>query len=178
MDVPPLNGLHDESVAIASRLWAAIVAPATTINVSLVYSEVIVWKLAPLPELVGSPGYTGLHGGAAAPRDRCAVTVFHTGHPDDFAARRYFHFGMPATWRDGDLISSAGWDNVMAWAQAVAMATAAAFVGGTMQQLLMYPGVVDQTPENLLGVAFRRVSSLRVCHYLDKAPDLSLGLWP
>lgn len=178
VDVPVLNGMHDETIALAGALWDAVVAPATTSSVQLLYSDVLIWHEAPLPG-IGAGGFRfGRQPGRSASRAHSGVLLFHSGHDDDYAARRMFAYGMPERWTDGELLTEAGWDNLMAWGHALSMGLSAHFAGGTMQLLLMYPGVVESVPENLLGVGFRRVTDIRVCQYVDKAPELSTALWP
>jgi hypothetical protein len=42
----------------------------------------------------------------------------------------------------------------------------------TVEWLLAYPGTLEPTPDNLTGVAFRRVNHVRVCYHTDRAPDV------
>lgn len=178
LNIPVLNGNHDKTIAAGPTLWQAIVAPATTSSTQLIYFECLIHHEAPLPVLSGASLAFGLQPGTPAARDHSGVLLLHSGHPDELAVRRIFAYGMPAAWTDGETLNDAGWDHLMAWAHGVYMGAAADFIGGTMQLLHMYPRVLPVVPENLNGVAFRRVSDLRVCNYVDKAPDLFLGIWP
>jgi hypothetical protein len=59
------------------------------------------------------------------------------------------------------------------------MGLAADEIGGDLQHIIAYPGIVQPTIENLGGVLFRKVTHLKVMQYPDKAPDgLPSGLWP
>lgn len=178
VDAPGLNNDHDHSLALGRLLWQGVVATATTANVQLAYAFMVAWHISPLAEPFAPIGARGLRLGRAAPRAHSPVLLLHSGHNDDDAARRVFLYGAPAEWQDGELLTDAGWDNLMPWAYGLAMGVLANFCGGEVQLLHAYPRRVDVVPENLGGVAFRRVSSLRVCQYVDKAPALSSELWP
>lgn len=178
VDAPDLNGNHDASIAVGARLWRAAVATATTTSTQLAYFLCVIWKLSPFAELGSSLFTSGVHFGSSAPRARSGVLITHTGHADDYAARRTFAFGMPSAWQNGDTLTSAGWDNLLMLAHAQAMGLSAAYLGGGLQLLHMYPNVVPSSVENLTGVGFRRVTAWRVCEYVDKAPDFSDALWP
>jgi hypothetical protein len=76
------------------------------------------------------------------------------------------------------MLTSRGWDSLMVWAQGVKMGLAGDELGGDLQHLISYRGLIDPSPSNLSGVLFRRVTHLKVLQYTDKAPDWQGGIWP
>lgn len=177
-DIPVLESDPSKTGHILWNLWQGLVATATVGSTSLAYIFYVQWKQGPGPLLYAGLPLSGLHFGPSAGRKQQGVLVMHSGHDDDYAARRFFTPGMPRSWQDGQLLTEAGWDGLMALANGWAMGVMAAYCGGDSQLLIAYPGIVDVTPSNLGGVAFRRVASLRACHYIDKAPELSSEIWP
>ncbi len=178
VDAPGLNGLHDESVALGSQLWASSIATAITSSVDLVYFDYVIHKVAPLPSISGGGGYSGRLSGTPAPRDKSCCISFNTEHMDSYGRRRHYLYGMPFNWQDGQLLTPRGWDGAMQYAFLLAMGLSASYSGGTLQHLIAYWNVVPSTLDNLLGVGFRRVASYNVFQYVEKAPDLSDSLWP
>lgn len=159
-------------------LWTLLVAPATVRSSSLVWLEWVAWKQVPLAQPYVGPFTTGGIVERTRARDEQLVIVLHSGHADDYAARRFFLPGTPIGWSDGELLTQAGWDNGMNMLNAWAMGALAWYCSGQVSLIHAYPGVLPSTQQNLAGVAFRLVSDLRLCQYVDKAPELSTKLWP
>lgn len=177
-DIPALESDPSKTPAVLWNMWQGVVAAATTDSTQLAYIEYVNWKSGGAAGFYSGLPLFGLHFGRSAPRAHCCTIVQHTGHDDDYSARRVFLAGMPSSWTDGQVLTADGWDAGMALAHAWAMGIMASYCGGDSQLLIAYPHILPVVPENLQGVAFRRVASLRVCHYVAKAPDISLGLWP
>lgn len=178
VNVPAMTDKPDLAPALGWELWRGVVAPATCWSSSVDFMQYVVWHQAP----VGLP-YVGLENRGtrfetSCSRDQCAVLLLHTGDRDDAAGRRLFLPGMPRTWQADGVLTSRGWDACMELAHGVAMGMNVGTIGAECQLLNAYPGIVPPTVENLGGVGFRRIASLRVCQFVDKAPDQSSAIWP
>lgn len=177
-DLIGLGTQPDKTPAVLWALWSLLVAPATVRSTQLAWIEWVAWKQTPL-----AMPYVGLFAEGriferTRSRDQQLVVVLHSGHPDDYAGRRFFLPGTPIGWSDGSMLTRTGFDNGMDMISAWAMGCMAYFCGGEVALLNAYPGVLPPELSNLAGVAFRRVSDLRLCQYVDKAPELSDQLWP
>lgn len=159
-------------------LWTLLVAPATVRSSTLIWMEWIAWKQLPLAQPYVGPFTEGRLVERTRARDQQLVIVLHSGHTDDYAGRRFFLPGTPIGWSDGELLTQAGYEHGMDMVNAWAMAALAWYCGGTVSLIHAYPGILEPAEGNLGGVAFRLVSDLRLCQYVDKAPDLSSELWP
>lgn len=159
-------------------LWTLLVAPATVRSSSLVWMEWVYWKAAPLAQPYVGPFTTGRIVEQTRSRDEQLVLVLHSGHADEYAGRRFFLPGTPAGWSEDGVLTTRGYENGMDMVNAWAMAALAWYCGGTVSLIHAYPGLLPSVPENLAGVAFRLVSDIRLCQYVDKAPELSSSLWP
>lgn len=159
-------------------LWTLMVAPATVRSSSLVWLEWVAWKSTPLAQPYVGSFTQGRLVHDTRSRDEQLCIVMHSGHADDYAGRRFFLPGTPAGWSDAGVLTPTGWESGMEMLNAWAMGALAWYVGGQVSLIHAYPGVLPSIPENLAGVAFRLVSDLRLCQYVDKAPTLSSELWP
>lgn len=177
-DIPGLEAAPDKTAAVLWNYWQGLAATAATRNASLIYITYVQWKSSPAPNIYAGLQLSGLHFGPAAARDRSGVLLLHSGHDDKNACRRFFVPSMPVSWQDGELLTDAGWDGLMALAHGWAMGVLSNYCGGEAQLLHAYPRILPIVPENLGGVAFRRVVSLRVLQYVGKAPDWSSEMWP
>lgn len=177
-DVFGLENHADKTGAALWAIWAGIVAPATTRQTSLYYIEFVDWKASPLAQVyVGLP-LSGRLVRPVGPRSQQGVMILHDDLADDFSGRRFFTPGMPREWCDGELLTDAGWDNLMNLIGGWACGAMGYFGNGQLSLLNAHPHSCDEELGNLGGVGFRLVSSLRVCQYVDKAPTLSTDLWP
>lgn len=165
--------------AIGEHLWRSAIATAITTGVSLDTFFYVRWLAAPLAmPAVPSLSTRGRIHATGAGRGHCPIVLMHSGHADNYAARRITLPATPIAWQEDGILTPRGWDELMAWAQGVRMGLAADDIGGDLQHLIAYPHVVEPTIENLNGVGFRRVTHLKVLQFTDKAPDLPSGLWP
>jgi hypothetical protein len=178
VDVPAFNGLHDETVALGSRLWDASIATAICSSIDLVYFDYMIHKESPAASIAGGFTNSGRLFGLPAPRRSSGVLTFNTHHDDQYGRRRHYLYGMPNNWQDANGLTSRGWDGCMAYAQLLAMGLSSHFGAGMMQLLVAYWNVVPVTLDNLYGVGFRRVASYNVFQHTDKAPDLPSTSWP
>jgi hypothetical protein len=166
--------------AIGEQLWRAVIATAINHEVHLDLMWYVRWLRGPLALPWPPLGSTnGRQFGAWTPKDETPIVLMHTGHADDYAARRLFAPAAPRTWVEDTILSKRGWDSMMMWAHGIKMGLAADEIGGDLQHIIAYPGIVPASIENPAGVLFRRVTHLKVVQYTDKAPDgLPSGLWP
>jgi hypothetical protein len=178
VDAFNLNGKHDETVALGSRLFNATIATAICTSTRLEYYDYFIYKEAPAPSLTGGAGATGKLFGTPAPRRSSAVVTFNTGHSDSYGRRQHALYGMPYAWQDGTFLTERGWDGVMGYAHLLAMGLQGQHFAGELQHLIAYWHVLPLSVPNFFGVAFRRVTSYNVFQYVEKAPELSTGLWP
>lgn len=159
-------------------LWSRLVAPATVRSSSLIWLEWVAWHSTPLAMPYVGPFTQGQIVERTRSRDEQLCIVLHSGHADDYAGRRFFLPGTPIGWSEDGMLTQRGWDNGMNMLNAWAMGALAWYVSGQISLIHAYPGAVDVTTSNLAGVAYRLVSDLRLCQYVDKAPTLSENLWP
>lgn len=164
---------------IGESLWSASIATAISTAVSLDLVWFVRWRASPLA-LPHVPSFArrGRQSGSPIGKAHCPLVVMHTGHSDNYAARRITLPSTPAVWQADGMLTSRGWDSLMAWAQGLRMGLAADDLGGDLQHLIAYPGVVEPTIDNLNGVGFRRVTHLKVLQFTDKAPNFDGGIWP
>ena len=178
VDMWRLIDRHDETLMAGELIWRRSIATAMVDSCRLELVEATIWKEVGVPGLCPVGGYTGHMSGMASHRDKSLVMAFHTNHADRWGTRRHYLHGIPRSWVADDVLSSEGWTGAMRLGHIYGMGLQHDSIGGGFQQLLHYTGVVPISPENILGVAFRRVTSYSVCQHVDKAPDLVLGLWP
>lgn len=177
VDAPGLNGDEQHSLALLPALWAASIATAISFRCRINFFEYVIWKARPLPQIGISDGARGSRFETPAGREESGVLLFHTGHADNYAARRVFAAGMPRNWQSQGLLTERGWDGMMQWAHMMSMGMSSYFNGGQVQLLLAYPGLIPPKPENITGIAFRLVTDIRVCQYTDKAPEGTVAPW-
>lgn len=158
--------------------WNAVVAPATTVRTTLWYLEFVNWHTSPLAQLyVGLP-QVGRFVERVGARDEQGVIILHDEKHDELSGRRFFTPGMPAAWAADGMLTDAGWDGLMNLINGWAMGLMGYFVGGSFSLFNVHVGVIDPSLSNPAGAGLRLVHSLRACQYVDKAPDLTVGLWP
>lgn len=174
-----LNGLVEKSVTYGQRLWNEAIAPAINFLTVPLWMDYVIWRSSPATGIAGGLMNSGQVGGRTSGRNDCAVLILHTGENDRYSTRRLFLAGTPRDCVSSRMLTNTGWDHVTRWAHALAMSIVSYGPIAETGLLLMFPNVVDPTPENLLGVGFRRVNYIRVCQYTDKAPEQSTSVaWP
>jgi hypothetical protein len=178
VDAFNLNGHHDETVALGGRLFTASIATAICTSTRLEFFDYFIHKTMAAPSISGGAGLTGKLFGTPAPRRSSAALTFNTGHSDSYGRRQQYLYGMPNAWQDGAFLTNAGWDGVMGYAYLLAMGLQGQHFAGELQHLIPYWHVLPTSVPNFFGVAFRRVTSYNVFQYVEKAPELSTGLWP
>lgn len=99
-----------------------------------------------------------------------------TGHPDNYGARRLDLPNTPRSWQSGGMLTNSGWDGLMQFAHGFKMGMAGTEIGGDLQHLIAYPGIVEPTIDNLSGTWLRKVTHLKVLQYTDKAPEWDGGV--
>lgn len=174
-----LNGRPDLSVEYGQKLWNVAIAPAMHVLTVPLWMDYVIWNNSPATGIAGGLMNSGAVPGPTAPKEDTACVILHTGDNDKYSTRRWFLSATPRAYVADRKLTSTGWDQLSWWMHGIAMSLISygpiAFTG----LLLMFPNVVEPTPENLLGVGFRRVNYLRICEYVDKAPDQSTSVaWP
>jgi len=165
--------------AIGSALWAALIAPAISRDVRLDLLWYVRWRQGGLAlPFVPAQSHRGNQSGTSAGRAHTAIAIFHTGHSDNLAARRFYLHATPVRWQTDTMLNDRGWDGMLPWAQAVSMSLAGDALGGDFQQIVAYPWIVEPYIGNLFGVGFRKVTHIKVLQYTDKCPDFDGGVWP
>lgn len=177
-DLFGLSPTPAKTPAVLWALWSLLVAPATVRSSYLVWMEWVAWKSTPLAQPYVGPFTEGRIVERTRSRDEQLCIVMHSGHADDYAGRRFFLPGTPEGWSQDGVLTPHGWESGMTMLNAWAMGALAWWCSGQVSLIHAYPGLLPPTTSNLSGVAFRLVSDLRLCQYVDKAPTLSANLWP
>jgi hypothetical protein len=162
---------------IGAAIWNAAIATAIcrTVNLDLVWLYRWRGTGAPFPYVPAGIN-RGHRGGTPANKARSAHVIMHTGHSDDLAARRLVLPQTPLSWQTDGMLNDGGWDALMEFAFGFKMGTAAFDIGGDLQHLIAYPGIVPVSIDNLSGTLLRPVTHLKVLQYTDKAPDWDGGV--
>lgn len=173
VNVPQLEGMPDATRLLGRLLWGTVTAPAVIGDVKLTHVSVTFWKSLgvaipmPIQELRGNLI------GRASPREHTPQMVMLTGHADDDGKRRFFFPGAPRGWVKDGLLQKEGWEHLLPHAAGCMLGLQEPALSSGLEWLIAYPGVLESTLENFTGVAFRRVTHLRVCHHTDKAPEVT-----
>lgn len=178
VDAPELQDNPTKSRALGKVLYMGSVAQATTRATAPFFQETVCWKMSDLPFADFLNTQQGWRWGSAAPRERSAVIVMHTGHDDGRARRRWFLGGMPADWQADGLLTLEGAEELQTVARSMVMGMIAGGGGRPLQWLLAYPEAIPGDGLVPPQVGFRMVSHLRVCQYTERVPSLSSELWP
>lgn len=171
VNVPQLEGMTEATKRLGPLLWSVLTAPAVSGDVRMYMTWSTSWKVygAPTP-FAGIEGRGNLIATAAA-RDDTPQMVMLTGHVDDDGRRRLFMPGAPASWSSEGMLTTAGWEGMMAHANGLMLGLATPDLVSGLEWLIAYPNVLEATLGNMPGIAFRRVQHLRVCQHTDKAPE-------
>lgn len=178
VDAPGVQNMGEATKRLGLELWRRAVALATTRSTTLLYYEWVAWHQLPIavPELVGDT--FGLIDGNPCPRADTPTVVFHTGHSDDLARRKFPLWGAPSFWMAGRRMTHGGLAAVETWGQIVMIGLSAHLTGAPMQLLLAYPNLLPAAVGNPSGVAFRRVEEIHGYLLPDRAPEPSQEPWP
>lgn len=173
VDCPELWDDVDSSVRLGRSLWRRALATASVRDLELLSYDTVTWGVGTPPQPTIVTDSHGLQLGVGTGRADSVQLVLHTGHMDRWARRRVPLPAVPSSWvRDGSL-TSGGWGITRTLAQALMLGGMGAFVGSPFQLMHAYTGVVPAATDNPQGVAFRRVTHVRVVQFTDKAPDAS-----
>lgn len=178
LDMWRLIDRPEASKAAGPEIWKKSVALATSRSVRLELCEVMMWKLPTGPQIQDPGDRVGVQHLTPSHRDESLIIGMHASAQEARSTRRMAIFGFPRGWHEDGMLNEAGWDGGMLLGNVMGASFQHDAIGGGMQQLLHWTGVVPFSIDNIFGVAFRRVTSYSVCQYLGKAPDYELGLWP
>lgn len=172
-DVPQLVGEPEFSRKLGLRLWSASLAVASTSSCSLLTWETVCWKESPVPFAMVAQGATGLQPGPGTGRQHSAQLVLHTGHLDSYARRKIPLPSIPRAWTVDGAIAPAGWSPLLTVVEGLNIGLGSALATRPYRWLLAYPEAIPAHVGNGNGVAFREVKGVRLCQYLDRAPEPS-----
>jgi hypothetical protein len=173
VDAPALVDQMTPTKALGRLLWGSFAAPAAVGDVSMYACLLTTWKAYAGPVVAPGPELRGNLFGSASPRGETPQAVMMTGHNDDDGRRRLFFAGAPNNWAENGLLTMAGWEGL--WPHCVGLTTGLMSPGlsAGLEWLLAYPDRLESSLTNLPGVAFRKVTHLRICWHTDKAPEPS-----
>lgn len=178
LHVPGLAEKYDETEALAKLLWSLTIAPAISRQCQLYATDLVVWRGLAVPKPLVSDTQTGQLFARASTRESSGQLVLLTGDGEPRWRRRFFFGGIPTDWADDNLLTTKGWEGLVAHARGMIMGLGTQHPDPQAEWLVAYPRVVTPTGTNPHGVGFRPVTSVRVCWHTDKAPELSVGGWP
>lgn len=162
----------------AGYVWYGSVALATTTALSVIFTEAVVWKAGPATLLVPASGMAGRIPGPSGTEDSAGVLTLHTDHVDKYARRQLYVPNIPRAWRGNRVLSDTGQQGMYRLAAVMAMGFGLDQFSGPTPMLIHYTDVVERSPSNILGVAFRRVHHIRVHNYCEEPPPDDNLLWP
>lgn len=173
VNAPNFLGNAEALLRLGRLLWLGVTAPAVTTSVRLELMAIHAWRGSGIgvPQPVAET--KGQRTAFTAPREQSPQLLMLTGHPDDDGKRRFFLPGVPRNWVADGLLTPAGWEELMGHARSIIMGLGAEGGAQPLDWLWAYPGALEPTLENPVGVAFRRVRHIRVCYHTDRAPDVS-----
>lgn len=177
-DIPLLANMPEAAKRFGVSLWSTAIAPAISKDVELAVVWTANWKVDTVPEPVPIMGVRGLFPGAPTERDHAGQIVALTGHYDALGRRRLLLPGIPARWVRGGLLQPEAMERLQETARGMYMGLRPLFPNSRCRWLIAYVDAIDPELDNPYGVCFRDVTSVRVCHHTDRAPDLPQGLWP
>lgn len=173
VNAPQLEGKTEATKRLGPLLWSVLTAPAVVGDVSMYLSFSTSWRAYGVPQ-----PYAGIEGrgnliGLSSSRERTPQIVMLTGHLDNAGRRRLFVPGAPRHWSSDGLLTTPGWEALLPHAAGCMLGLAEPGLASGLEWLIAYPNVLEASLANLPGVAFRRVTHLRVCSHTDKAPEPS-----
>lgn len=173
VNVPQLEGNLEATRRLGPLLWSVLTAPAVVGDVRQYVSFANPWRVLTVP----AP-YAGIEGrgnliGISSSRENTPQLVMMTGHNDSYGFRRLFLAGAPRGWSSGGLLTREGWEALLPHAAGCMLGLATPDLVSGLEWLIAYPNVLQPATSSLPGVAFRRVSHLRVCQHTDTAPGPS-----
>lgn len=173
VNAPQFIGNEEAARRYGRLLWQGVTAPAVTNSVILRMMTVTYWNALSLsvPQPVDETRGERMAFGTG--RDNAAQLLMLTGHPDDDGKRRLFLPSVPRDWVANGLLTPRGWEELMAHARSLIMAFGFGSETATVNWLIPYPGALEPTVANPVGVAFRHVKHVRVCYHTDRAPDVT-----
>lgn len=162
-------------VAASRRLcwvvWAASLASASTASMIMDVMFVRCWKVEDTPFPAVLPPITGARGGSTAPRSRSGCIVMlpagRTGH----GSRRLYLPGIPLSWTTPDLLTKTGAEEMQTLARGLFLGMADGLSAPPLRWLLAYPRMFEGTLPGTYAPGFRLVDHLRVCQYVERAPE-------
>lgn len=178
IDAPDLIDQVPASLVWAYKLWDLCIANAISHSCTLDLIELVTWKTWPLPSVGAGGGRSGHLTLPPAHRDESACVMMLTGHGDKWGRRRLFLPDIPRFWQINGVLTEVGMREVYNSVAPLFMATMGPEFDWLYRWLIAYPDIVEPDPSNVRGVAFRRVSHLRVCAYTAKPPDTVPLDWP
>ena len=166
-----------DNVAATQRLgavlWGVVTAPAVVGSVSCSSFGCTIWRGAGIETLVPFPTLYGNAIGTAAARENTPVLCTLTGHGDSDGRRRFYLPGAPANYVANGLLQKAGFEALIEHATGCMLGLATPDLGSGIEWLHAYPGILEPSPENVVGIAFRRVVHCRVLWHVEKAPEVT-----
>lgn len=177
-DVPELDGQPEAQFAFVNRLWRSFIATALSRTCQLSFVELVRWRITPLAQLGASGGPVGAINLPAAALEETGVMTLHTGDTDRYARRQLYWPNMPKAWQQNRVLSDPGMNGLYAVSALLFMGMGGGLLTGPITWLLAFPRVVDQTPSNLFGVAFRKVQWVRIHSYCARGVDEVPLNWP
>lgn len=178
LDCGPLEGKLEETYSFFRLIFQRAIAFAMSARSVLLFGEIVRWRTSPLPLLAPIAGVSGSYTGPVTNRDNTPVMVLHSGHSDAAARQRLYYPHVPLGWVSDRQLNVEGRKQLYRAAAVQFMGLSGLIVGGPYRWLVAHPRVVESTPANLLGVAFREVQYVRVLSYCEKAPDTPSLDWP
>ena len=173
VNAPQLEANTEATRRLGPLLWSVLTAPAVVGDVSMYLCWTTIWKAYAVLPPAGGLELRGNLFGPASRRVDTPQIVMLTKHPDNAGRRRLFMPGAPRDWSSGGMLTTQGWEQLLAHAAGCMLGLAEPGLVSGLEWLIAYPNVLEASLANLPGVAFRRVTHLRVCQHTDKAPEPS-----
>ena len=177
-EVPELFDKLPETLVFGQRMWHDFIATAISHHWRADFMEIVRWKQTPLPVVWPVSDGAGRNGGRGSDRKDSGMIVLHSGHADGWGRYRLALPGLPQNWVNSNQLNDSGITELYKWAAILFMGTASIVGGSNIRWLLHYADVLPMRLDNLRGVAFRDIYSVRICSYCDEAPDSVPIDWP
>lgn len=178
LDLGDLRDRADLTLAVAPVIWKATIAAAISSEVQLLWTDVMMWRGSLFPQLAIGSAPSGSKASGAGTRDNVPQFLMMTPDPHPRYSRRLFLPGAPGAWHDDGLLTRSGFEQMMELGRGLIMGFKPFFPDPAANWLIAYRGVLPDTLENPLGVAFKQVTHLRICQHTDRAPDNAGFVWP
>lgn len=177
-NMPSFRGKQPELGNYAKKIWKDYIS-------RLMHVSTLLERVDVVPLLGGEvsfflpPGFDFGHGlSAPAKQGEVATVVFHTGHNDRYARRRFYLPTSPRNWQNEGILNDEGFSVLYDfWAQWF-MAYIPPEPVPPINWLIPYVGVVPATEINPHGVAFRQPQWIRICGHTGRAPEGIALSWP